>query len=339
MSSSIDPSIPPLKPHYAVPEPNSSRNEPAHLQALIDHFSLQPHIEGGYFVETDRDEHRVPNPLQSSPKPSSDASSVPPSATPALPSGTVKSDDPTQDESDYMTTFFSTSGSVSTDLNNKLNPSDQQQPAAPARHSLLEKLAPQGYSAARRTQLRADEERARLEAEKKRLITQKAGAVGEDSNKDGSDSTRSASTTIHYLLTPASPLGAFHRNKGRTVHTLHKGRGRYVIIHADEVMGEGSYDSHKGLVSKARVETFVVGQDVLNGDRLQWIVDGGKYKASYLLPESGKGEGEEDGLLISETVVPGFEFTDHDFLRRDRFEALLTEEQRDELSWLVRRDG
>lgn len=31
-----------------------------------------------------------------------------------------------------------------------------------------------------------------------------------------------------YLLTPGSPQGIFHhRNRARTVHTLHKGRGRY----------------------------------------------------------------------------------------------------------------
>lgn len=57
-----------------------------------------------------------------------------------------------------------------------------------------------------------------------------------------------------------------------------------MIIHADE--GEGG---------KKRVETFVVGQDVGAGERLQWVVEGGKFKASYLL---AGGDGE--GLLISE---------------------------------------
>ena len=103
------------------------------------------------------------------------------------------------------------------------------------------------------------------------------------------DSTRNASTTIYYFLTPASSKGSFHRNKGRTVHTLHKGRGRYVIIHADE--------ADPG--AKARIETFVVGQNIAAGERLQWIVEGGKYKASYLLPDVDGGN-ESDGLLISE---------------------------------------
>lgn len=109
-------------------------------------------------------------------------------------------------------------------------------------------------------------------------------------NRDD-DSTRSASTTIYYLLTPASSLGRFHRNMGRTVHTLHKGRGRYVLIHADEA-AEGE---------KALVETFVVGHNVGQGERLQWIVDGGKYKASFLLPDEPDGI-TSDGLLISEVI-------------------------------------
>lgn len=73
------------------------------------------------------------------------------------------------------------------------------------------------------------------------------------------------------------------------MHTLHRGRGRYVIIHGDkEKEGE-----------KARVETFVVGHDIHSGERLQWLVEGGKYKASFLLPDE-KGQSESEGLLISE---------------------------------------
>ncbi|KAL9605418.1 MAG: hypothetical protein Q9179_001367 [Wetmoreana sp. 5 TL-2023] len=108
------------------------------------------------------------------------------------------------------------------------------------------------------------------------------------------DLTRSASTTIFYLLTPSSPQGHFHRNKGRTMHTLHKGRGRYVIIHADE----------KTDAKTVRVETFVVGQNIHAGEKLQWMVEGGKYKASFLLPdqEGRDQEGSEEGLLISEVL-------------------------------------
>ena len=114
------------------------------------------------------------------------------------------------------------------------------------------------------------------------------GRNGLDVKSVGTE-TRSASTTIFYLLTPNSPQGAFHRNKGRTIHTLHKGRGRYIIIHADE-----RREGHK-----ARVEVFTVGQDIEKGERLQWIVEGGKYKSSFLLPDE-EGTSESGGLLISE---------------------------------------
>ncbi|APA11715.1 hypothetical protein SS1G_05194 [Sclerotinia sclerotiorum 1980 UF-70] len=133
---------------------------------------------------------------------------------------------------------------------------------------------------------------------------------------------RNSSTTIFYLLTPNGPQGGFHRNKGRTVHTLHRGRGRYVLIHADE---EGT---------EKRIETFIVGQNVAAGEKLQWIVGGGKFKASYLLPDEEGGK-DSQGLLISETVVPGFEYCDHDFLSPEGLKQLVGEEKAKELNWLL----
>lgn len=105
---------------------------------------------------------------------------------------------------------------------------------------------------------------------------------------DINDASRAASSTIFYLLTPDSPLGHFHRNKARTMHLCHRGTGRYVVLHVDE--------------TPARIETFVVGQNAEKGERLQWMVEGGKYKASFLLAdEEREGQGlDSDGLLISE---------------------------------------
>jgi predicted cupin superfamily sugar epimerase len=130
----------------------------------------------------------------------------------------------------------------------------------------------------------------------------KNGGKQEDGEKtaqkpmSGDNTVRNASTSIYYLLTSVRPQGHFHRNLGRTVHTLISGRGTYVLIHADEP-GE-----------EKRVESFVVGKDVAKGERAVWIVEGGKYKASYLLPMNGGGGGKEGGdaeegvekLLISE---------------------------------------
>jgi hypothetical protein len=36
-------------------------------------------------------------------------------------------------------------------------------------------------------------------------------------------------------------------------------------------------------------------------------------------------------------VIPGFEYSDHDFLRVEKFKEIVTEEQADELEWLVRK--
>jgi predicted cupin superfamily sugar epimerase len=234
MTSTIDSSLPPLKPVYSPKDSSATRNESPKLAKLISTLALQQHIEGGYFVETD---------LNTSPSACSTE----------------------------QTTFYTSTGAVSA-----------------------------------------------------------------NTEQGSQDKTRNASTSIHYLLTPESPMGAFHRNRGRTIHTLHRGRGRYVIIHADEVVSE--YDSHAGVKSKARVETFIVGQNVEKGERLQWIVDGGKYKSSFLLPLEGEDLDDNGGLLISETVVPGFEYSDHDFMRVDRLEALVTKEQADEMRWMLRKD-
>lgn len=255
-SSTVDPSIPPLKPHFQ-PQTSSTAETPE-LQTLINTLQLQSHIEGGYFVETDRDVWRIPNP------------------------------------------FLASNGSSGTPSKGHTSSTDD--------------------------------------------------SVAEHATTNVDQNTRSASTSIHYLLTPSSNLGAFHRNRGRTIHTLHSGRGRYVIIHADEVASEeypqGYPSSDNGAASsderamwqrgkKARVETFIVGHDVAKGERLQWIVEGGKYKASYILPDS-EGGVESKGLLISETVVPGFEYADHDFLRAGRFESLVTEAQANEMRWMLR---
>jgi uncharacterized protein len=142
------------------------------------------------------------------------------------------------------------------------------------------------------------------------------------------EATRDTSTSIFYLLSPTSPFGAFHRNKGRTIHTLHRGRGCYIVIHADEAEKEAGV--------KARVEAFIVGHDVAHGEKLQWVVEGGKFKASFLLPDQHQ-ERSTAGLLISETVTPGFEYSDHDFMTAHTLEELATVEQIKELSWLLRK--
>ncbi|KAF7115723.1 hypothetical protein CNMCM5793_003226 [Aspergillus hiratsukae] len=87
--------------------------------------------------------------------------------------------------------------------------------------------------------------------------------------RSDSDTTRSLSSTIYYHLTPNSPTGFLHLNRSRTIHSLHRGRARYVVIHADLADGTGR--------ALAPVTSFVVGPDIEKGERVQWVVDyGGK---------------------------------------------------------------
>jgi predicted cupin superfamily sugar epimerase len=169
--SSVDSTL--RSENFAFHKLANINKESAGIQELIDTLALQEHIEGGYFVETDRDERRVANPF----------------------------------------------------LNSSIEADGTQ------------------------------------------------------------DTTRAASTSIFYFISPKTPIGHFHRNKGRTVHTLHQGRARYVLVHPPE--GVDGYREGKSN-GDWRIETFVVGRNVAKGERLQWIVGGGIWKASVLL---GSGEG------------------------------------------------
>lgn len=134
-----------------------------------------------------------------------------------------------------------------------------------------------------------------------------------------------ASSSIHYLLTPSSPVGHFHSNQHLTYHFLHRGRGRYVLVHPDT--GE--------------VESFVVGHG--DGEKLMWVVEGGVWKASYLLAEEEEGrengaEKEEgEGLLISEVVVPSWTMEQHRFLGEEELRRLVGEERAAKLCGLLKK--
>lgn len=132
--------------------------------------------------------------------------------------------------------------------------------------------------------------------------------------------TRNFSTLIHYLITCDAPMGRLHRNRSRIIHILQRGRGQYVLIYPD-----------------GRVKTFVVGFNTSKGEVDQWVVPGGVYKASFLLPlDEEAGESAEDHLLISEIVVPGFEFEDHNFMaNQEVLEGLVGEKKAEELKWLL----
>lgn len=142
-------------------------------------------------------------------------------------------------------------------------------------------------------------------------------AFGEKAKPDENTLTvkRNYSTLIYYLLTPDAPVGKLHKNKNRIIHILQKGKGQYVLIYPD-----------------GTIKSFKVGFDYANGEVAQWVVPGGVYKASFLLPN----EEFDNGLLISEVVVPGFEYADHKFMTGEKeLVELVGEEKAQSLEFLL----
>ncbi|QLQ79961.1 hypothetical protein HG537_0C06100 [Torulaspora globosa] len=125
---------------------------------------------------------------------------------------------------------------------------------------------------------------------------------------------RNYSTLIYYLLTPDSPNGRFHKNRHRIIHILQRGKGQYVLIYPN-----------------GRVKSFKVGFDYANGEVSQWVVPGEVYKASFLIPN----DEFSNSLLISEVVVPGFDFEDHKFMSEDELLELVGKEKADKLKFLL----
>ncbi|KAG7876079.1 hypothetical protein KL938_004751 [Ogataea parapolymorpha] len=128
---------------------------------------------------------------------------------------------------------------------------------------------------------------------------------------------RNTSTLIHYLLTCDAYMGRLHKNHSRIIHILQRGRGQYVLVYPD-----------------GTIKSFVVGFDVEKGEVTQWVVPGEVYKASFLLPLNGE-PSADDHLLISEVVVPGFEFDDHRFMQSYEELKALVGDRAEELKWLL----
>lgn len=103
------------------------------------------------------------------------------------------------------------------------------------------------------------------------------------------DGMRAAASSIHYLLTRDSPVGHFHRNRSTILHYWQHGDAiEYWLLQPD-----------------GGLQTLVLGPGT--DQQLFMAVPGGTWKASRLVPACGQ-------ALVSEVVLPGFEFADHEFL-------------------------
>lgn len=110
-----------------------------------------------------------------------------------------------------------------------------------------------------------------------------------DQTLDTAQGPRAQVTSIHYLLTADEPLGRLHRNRSDILHYL-QGGGPVEYRLLDETTG--------------RLDRVVLGHGV--DQRLFLHVPGGVWKASQLIDGA-------DHALVSEAVVPGFDFADHAF--------------------------
>ncbi|SCU80892.1 LANO_0B01442g1_1 [Lachancea nothofagi CBS 11611] len=119
---------------------------------------------------------------------------------------------------------------------------------------------------------------------------EKNSVMPTDSQQPEYKSNRNFSTLIYYMLTPDAPVSKMIMNTSRNIHILQRGKGQFVLVYPD-----------------GKIKSFKVGFDYASGEVSQWVVPGGVWKASFLIPN----EEFDNGFLISEVVVPGFEYTDY----------------------------
>jgi predicted cupin superfamily sugar epimerase len=100
---------------------------------------------------------------------------------------------------------------------------------------------------------------------------------------------RAAASSIHYLLDRRSPVGRLHRNRSLILHYLQHG---------------GPLDYHL-LGTDGELRTVTLG--FAPGQALFLEVPGGVWKASRL-------HADADHALLSEVVLPGFDYADHAFM-------------------------
>ncbi|KAI5120570.1 hypothetical protein M0805_002520 [Coniferiporia weirii] len=127
--------------------------------------------------------------------------------------------------------------------------------------------------------------------------------------------TRSLATSIFYFLSHDNPTGVIHINKSVTYHVLHQGRAEYTLI----TPGTNG--------APPTIEKKIMGTNAAAGELRMLFVGTNVWKMSRLLPEDlalGTTPETQDkvGCLITEVVVPGFHWEDHQFLTREKLEAL-----------------
>ncbi|MES2886227.1 MAG: cupin domain-containing protein [Pseudomonadota bacterium] len=114
---------------------------------------------------------------------------------------------------------------------------------------------------------------------------------------------RHAASSIHYLLTREQPRSRFHRVRSTILHYLQSGGPvQYACMDAEGRLTE---------------TTLGYGE----GQALFLEVPAGIWKASRLI-------GDADHVLVSEVVIPGFDWADHEYLSAESLSESLMQRLR-----------
>ncbi|CAD6887864.1 unnamed protein product [Tilletia controversa] len=117
----------------------------------------------------------------------------------------------------------------------------------------------------------------------------------------------------------------FHCNRSAAMHLHHAGRAKYTLIEAHPPAGQ-----------RPRIKEVIVGPDSAGGEVRQLLVeggDGGWWKRSEIVAEDIPKDGEADevrehvGCLISEVVIPGFDWADHRYMREADLRQLFGDDE------------
>ena len=113
----------------------------------------------------------------------------------------------------------------------------------------------------------------------------------------GYSGERALSTAIYYMVTPDT-FSAMHRLKGDEVYHFYLGDPAEMLI----------------LKPDGTSKTLLMGQDIVSGMRLQYVVPGGAWQGSRLVP-GGK------FALLGTTMAPGFDPADFELGSRGELTA------------------
>ena len=125
--------------------------------------------------------------------------------------------------------------------------------------------------------------------------------------KEDGPKERALMTVIYYILTVDSPTNHFNRNTSDIIHFYHCGLPiKYHVLTPD-----------------GQCSSTILGPDILAGQKLQFMVPGGCWKASELMAPDSVSPDAADFNLISEAVAPGFDYDDWVIAGEDDIKKLL----------------